>query len=129
MYVGRGCPCKNAAIGDWHRPVLSAGMIAADIRHHLLPSGTRGLLNIVVACGLCPQGRSWAVAGPVPNHGRQRPLATHIHRDDNPCHDSMVCFAVGEKGDLGRSGTSLLMFWPLLLCQPRAKYSRCEFEF
>ena len=38
------------------------------------------------------------MAGPVPNHGRQRSLAIHIHRGDNGCHDSMVCFPVkGEE--------------------------------
>ena len=52
------------------------------------------LLRVV----LCPRGRSWDVAGAVPNHICQRPLTTHIHRDDNRRHDSMACFAVRGKG-------------------------------
>ena len=64
------------------------------------------LLRVV----LCPQGRSWVVTGPVPNHGRQSPLTTHIHRGDNRRHDSMACFAARGKGGLGRLGASLLMF-------------------
>ena len=51
---------------------------------------------------LCPQGRSWAMVGPVPNYSCQRPLATHIHRGDNRCHDSMAYFSARGKGGLHR---------------------------
>ena len=51
----------------------------------------KGALLLPLLCVvLCPRGRSWDVAGPVPNHGRQRPLMTHIHSGDNRRHDSMV---------------------------------------
>ena len=36
---------KTVAVGESYRPVLSAGVIAADVRHLLSPSGTRGLSN------------------------------------------------------------------------------------
>ena len=47
---------------------------------------------------LRPRGRSWAVAGGLPNQGRQRPLSIYIHRDDNRRLCSMTCFAVRGKG-------------------------------
>ena len=55
-------------VGDGHRPTLTVGMIAAGVRHFLPPSGTRGLFKYHCV---------------VPNHDRQRPLPTCIHRDDN----------------------------------------------
>lgn len=48
---------------------------------------------------LRPRGRFWAVAGPVSDHGRQRPLTTHTHRGDN-CRllCPMANFAVRGRG-------------------------------
>ena len=87
----------------------------------------KGALQMFLLCVvLCQRGRFWAVAGPVPNHGRQRPLTTHIHRGNNHGRDVMACFAARRKGGLGWSGVSLLMFWPLVLCQPRAKCSTVD---
>ena len=125
-------PGKTAAVGDGYRPVLAAGMIAAGVGHHSppLPLGARGLFRCCCCLViLCPQGRSWAVAGGLPNHDRQRPLPTCTPRDDNCRLYPMACFAATGKGGLGRSRASLLMFWPLCDNEPRAKHGRDEFGF
>ena len=82
---------KNTAVGVRYRPVLvlAAGMIVAGVRYFPPTSGTRGFSNY--------RCRSWAVAGVLPNHGRQRPLSTYIHRHDNCCLYPMACFAVRGK--------------------------------
>ena len=112
---------KTATVGDGYRPVVIAGMIAAGAGPRSPPLGTRGLFK----CRCCvvvlrPRGRFWAAAGPVSNHGRQRPLTTHTHRGDNRRSHSMDTFAVrgGGYDDRGRHCCHL---WPLVW----AKYGRC----
>ena len=78
---------------------------------------------------LRPRGRSWAVAGGLPNQGHQRPILTYIHGINNHCLCPMACFVVRGKGTIQWSRTSLLSFWLLVLRQPQAKYGRCEIEF
>ena len=90
---------KTAAVGDGCRPVPSAGMIAAGVRPRSPPSGTRGLSHCRCChVVLCPRGRSVAVAGGSPSHGRQRPLPTCTHRDGNRHLHPMACFAARGKG-------------------------------
>ena len=101
---------KTAAVGVGYQPALAAAVIAAGVGHHLPSLGVRGLFecrccNMV----LCSRGRSWAVAGGLPNHGRQRPLPISIQGDGNRRLHSMACFAARGEGGIGRSRSSLLM--------------------